>query len=40
MYKAKLEKNIDVCKSTKNNRSMIRHIKSIIKHKGLSPTKK
>ena len=37
MYKAKLEKNIDSCKSTKHNRSLIRHNRSIVKHKGLSP---
>ena len=40
MYKAKLERNIDACKSTKHNRSLIRHNRSTIKLKGLSPTKK
>ena len=37
MYKAKLERNIDACKSTKRNRSLIRHNRSTVKHKGLSP---
>ena len=32
IYKAKLERNIDVSKSTRHNRSLIRHNKSIIKH--------
>ena len=39
-YKTKLERNIYVCKSTKHNRSLIRHNKSIIMLKGLSPTRK
>ena len=33
MYKAKLERNIDACKSTKHNRSLITLDKSIVKHK-------
>ena len=37
MYKAKLERNIDVYKSIKHNRSLIKQNKSTIKHKGLSP---
>ena len=32
MYKEKLEKNIDSCKSTKHNRSLIRHNRSIVNH--------
>ena len=38
--KAKLEKNIYVCKSTKNNKSYIRCNRSIIMPRGLSPTRK
>ena len=40
IYKAKLERNIDVCKSTKYNRSSIRHNRSTIKLRGSSPTRK
>ena len=40
MYKAKLERNIDVCKSTKYNRSLISHDSSKIKLRDVSPTKK
>ena len=37
MYKAKLKRNINACKSTKHNRILIKHSRSTIKHKGLSP---
>ena len=37
MCKAKLERNIDAYKLTKPNKSLIRHNKSTIKHRGLSP---
>ena len=33
MYKAKLKRNIDACKSTKHNRSLIRHNRSTLKIK-------
>ena len=32
MYKEKLEKNIDSCKSTKHNRNLIKHNRSIVNH--------
>ena len=34
---AKLERNIYVCKSTKYNRSLIRHSRSTMMPRGLSP---
>ena len=40
MCKSKLERTTNVCKSTKYNRSFIRHNKSTVKHKGLSSTRK
>ena len=40
MYKTKLERNIDACKSTKHNISLIRHNRSTIKLEHLSPTRK
>ena len=39
MYKAKLGRNIDICKSTKHNKSLIKHNRSIIMLRGLSPNK-
>ena len=39
-YKEKLERNIDVCKSNQQNRSLIRHNKSIVMPEGLFPTRK
>ena len=32
MYKSKLKRNINACKSTEHNRSLIRHNRSTIKH--------
>ena len=39
-HKAKLERNIDTHKSGKHNRSLIRHNRSIIMLRSLSPTRK
>ena len=39
-HKAKLERNIDTLKSGKHNISLIRHNRSIIMLRSLSPTKK
>ena len=39
-HKAKLERNIDTHKSGKHNRSFIRHNRSIIMLRSLSPTRK
>ena len=39
-YKAKLERNIDVYKSTKHNESLIRHNRSTMMLRGLLPTRK
>ena len=39
-HKTKLEKNIDTHKSSKHNRSLIRHNRSIIMLRSLSPTRK
>ena len=36
-YRAKLERNIYVCKSTKYNRSLIRHNRSTMMPRGISP---
>ena len=36
-YKAKLERNIYVCKSTKYNRILIKHNRSTMMPRGLSP---
>ena len=38
--KAKLERNINVCKSTKYNISLIRHNGLTMRPRGLSPTRK
>ena len=38
-HKANLKNNLDVSKSTKHNRSLIRHNRSTIMSRSLSPTK-
>ena len=39
-YKANLERNIDVCKLNIHNKSQIRHNRSTMMPRGLSPTRK
>ena len=39
-YEAKLERNLDARKSTKHNKSLIRHNRSTIMPRGLSPIRK